>query len=283
MSHPQPPHGPHDPYQPNQPPVSGTPYPQGAPYQASGPYPPGDPYSPGGGYPPSGPYPPGGPGAPLGPPQPVGGGGGRKVLIVVIVVAVVALLCCVGGIVALVAATKQAADQVSEALPMPTVSYEPPAPATSAPAPGTPPSPAAPTTPGNRGETFDMKPGDTLVITDDDGTIEVTVTKFRTVTEACRSFAPKPEKGRYLIAEVTAKVTKGTGSINPFYFEWVADDGTTVNGLVGALSGCGDPLGSGNDLRTGSKRSGTVVFDVADAKGTLEYRHLFETAGSWKP
>lgn len=128
-----------------------------------------------------------------------------------------------------------------------------------------------------------MKAGDTLVITDNDGTVEITVAKFRTVSEACQTYAPKPQKGRYLIAEVTATVTKGTGSINPFYFEWVADDGTTVNGLVGALAGCGDPLGAGNNLRTGSKRSGTVVFDVADTNGALEYQHLFETAGSWKP
>ncbi|MEV6815864.1 hypothetical protein [Micromonospora sp. NPDC051296] len=256
-----------------QPPTSGAPYPPGAPYQAAGPYPPSGP------HPPSGAYPPGGYGYPPGaqPVAPSGAKSNKTILIVVIVVVVLALLCCVGGIVALIAGANRAAEEASESLPTPAVTRALPEPPSSAPTESGPPAPA------NVGETFNMRPGDTLVLTDNDGTIEITVAKFRTVTEGCSSFAPKPQKGRYLIADVTSTVTKGTGSINPFYFEWVADDGTTVNGLVGALSGCGDPLGSGNNLRAGSKRAGTVVFDVADTKGVLEYRHLFETAGSWKP
>ncbi|WP_425413615.1 DUF4352 domain-containing protein [Micromonospora inyonensis] len=128
-----------------------------------------------------------------------------------------------------------------------------------------------------------MKVGDTLVITDDEGTVEITITRFTTSNKGCRSFAPDPDEGLYLIADVTVRVIKGTASVNPFYFEWVAEDGKTANGLVGALSGCGTPLSSGVNLRTGSKRSGTVVFDVADRKGVVEYQHNFEAAGSWKP
>ncbi|WP_220039614.1 DUF4352 domain-containing protein [Micromonospora endophytica] len=218
---------------------------------------------------------------PYGPPQPTGGGGGKTVLIVVIVVAVVALLCCVGGIIALVAGFQQTSDQVPRAQATYAAPNLPSPPST--PTPIAPRTPATPTPSADRGETFNMEAGDTLVITDSDGTVEITVTRFRTVREGCQSFAPNPQQGRYLIAEVTATVTKGTGSINPFFFTWVAENGSTVNGLVGALSGCGEPLGAGNDLRAGSKRSGTVVFDVADTRGVLEYQHLFETAGSWKP
>ncbi|MFI9642064.1 DUF4352 domain-containing protein [Micromonospora sp. NPDC051925] len=246
------------------PPVSGAGYP---PVSGAG-YPPGS----GAGYPP----PPGGPGAPgypLGPPQPAPSSGTKVWIIIGVVVAVVLLLCC-GGIVAAVVAggrtANEAADEIERSLPTPG--------ATTAPAlPGDKPS-------STDDETFNMKAGETLVISDDDGTIEITVRSFSTSSKGCRSFAPPPDKGMYLIADVTATVTKGTASINPFYFQWVADDGTTVNGLAGALSGCGgDMLDSGSSIRAGSKRSGAVVFDVADKKGAVEYQHKFEAAGSWKP
>ncbi|SCF49947.1 protein of unknown function (DUF4352) [Micromonospora matsumotoense] len=248
------------------PPVSGAGYP---PMSGAG-YPP----PPGGGYPPP-PGAPGAPGYPLGPPP--GGSSGKKVWIVIgIVVAVLVLLCC-GGIVAaaVVGGTKanEAADDWERSLPTPG--------ATAAPTlPGEKPSAA----PSSTDETFNLKAGETLVINDDDGTIEITVRSFSTSSKGCRSFAPPPNKGMYLIADVTATVTKGTSSINPFYFQWVADDGTTVNGLAGALSGCGgDMLDSGSNIRAGSKRSGAVVFDVADKSGAVEYQHRFEAAGSWKP
>ncbi|TDB93217.1 DUF4352 domain-containing protein, partial [Micromonospora fluostatini] len=125
--------------------------------------------------------------------------------------------------------------------------------------------------------------GDTLVLTDDDGVLEITVTKFSSTDKACRSFSGPPSKGLYLIAEVEAEVTKGTSSINPIYFEWVAEDGTTTNGLAGIIAGCGDSLASGNNLPAGTKRSGVVVFNVADDDGVLEYNHRFRSAGSWRP
>lgn len=206
-----------------------------------------------------------------------GGSGGRTTLIVVITVVVVALLCCAGGVVALIAGMNRTADEIAEALPTPSVAV-PRTPEAWPPDGGIPPVFS-----DEEGETFNMRPGDTLVLSDNSGTIEITVTQFRTVTESCRSFAPAPQKGRFLIAEVRARVTKGTGSINPFYFQWRAADGSTVNGLVGAVYGCGDPLGAGNSLPTGSTRSGRVVFDVADTNGVMEYLHQFEIAGSWKP
>lgn len=131
--------------------------------------------------------------------------------------------------------------------------------------------------------TTNMKPGDTLIINDEDGTIRITVGNFRTSTTACKKYFPAPDEGMYLIADVTAEVTKGTGSINPFFFRWIASDGTESNGLSGAFSGCGKLLPSGNDLPVGSKRAGQLIFDVKDKNGTLEYEHKLKTAGSWKP
>ncbi|MEU9505171.1 hypothetical protein AB0D32_02665 [Micromonospora sp. NPDC048170] len=255
---------------PGYPPVSGTPgYPpvSGAPgYPPAGPgYPPAGP-----GYPPAGPgYPPGGPGYPLGAPHPVAPPKkNRTVLIIVAVVAVLVLLCCVGGIAALVAGANKAADDLEKALPTPGTTQA---------------APGGASAPTKNGETYNLRPGATLVLSDDEGTVEITVSRFTTETKGCRTYAPDPDKGMYLIAHVSATVTKGTGSINPFYFEWVAANGSRANGLASALSGCGDLLGSGNNLGVGSKRAGTVVFNVADKNGVLEYRHRFQTAGSWKP
>ncbi|PZF82797.1 DUF4352 domain-containing protein, partial [Micromonospora deserti] len=256
---------PGNPWTAPQPPVPGTPYPQmpGASYPAA-PVPPGGPG-----------YPPGGPGYPLGAPQPAAPTKNKKTILIIAIAAVaLTLLCCVGGIAAIIAGADKAADELDNALPTPAVTGVPDLPGA---------APSASASAGADGETFNMEPGDTLVLSDDEGTIEITVTKFTTATKGCRPYAPKPGKGLYLIAHVTATVTKGKGSINPFYFEWVAADGTTVNGLASALSGCGDTLNSGSNLRAGSKRTGTVVFDVANKNGALEYQHRFETAGSWRP
>ncbi|MFJ8689236.1 DUF4352 domain-containing protein [Micromonospora wenchangensis] len=280
------PYAPPSPYAP--PPVSGAPQPSYPPPTSGQPYPSyepggtppvsgaGYPPVPGGSYPPPGggyPPQPGGPGYPLGPAK-SGGSSSRNVWIVIgLVVALVVLLCC-GGIIALMVAGGNKADEAARefepSLPTPGVTAAPGL-------PGDPPS--SPTD-----ESFNLKAGQTLVISDDDGTIEITVRSFSTSTKGCRSFAPPPNKGFYLIADVTATVTKGTSSINPFYFQWVADDGTTVNGLAGAFSGCGgDLLDSGSGIPAGSKRSGSVVFDVADKNGVVEYQHKFKAAGSWKP
>ncbi len=128
-----------------------------------------------------------------------------------------------------------------------------------------------------------MPAGDKLIINDADGTIEITVGNFRTRNAACNEIMPGPKKGMFMIADVTAEITKGTGSINPFYFSWVAEDGTEENGIGGAFSGCGKLMTSGNNLPAGSKRSGQLIFDVKDQNGVVEYKHRFRTAGSWKP
>ncbi|GAA2706161.1 hypothetical protein ACFY2R_02345 [Micromonospora olivasterospora] len=303
MSHPQPPYGPQDPYQPNQepptapmpqypaeqggypppavpqPPVSGSPYPPPAPGPPYPQQPPvsGSPYQPpvsGSPYPPTSgaPYPAGAPGFPPGPAQPPKSNK-KPIIIIAVVAAVLALLCCIGGVVALVKGASDAAEEAKRDITLPTVTT----------APSDRPTPKSSSSSPASGETFNMAAGDTLVITDDDGTLEITVLRFRTTTKGCKSYSPEPDKGLYLTAEVTATVTKGNMSINPFYFQWVAADGTTANGIAGALAGCGDLLDSGVSLREGSKRTGVVTFDVADKNGVLEYRHKLETAGSWKP
>ncbi|RLP96006.1 DUF4352 domain-containing protein [Micromonospora sp. CV4] len=310
MTHPQPPVGPQDPQQPNpeppgtaasaapqqsaadptvpQAPVPPNPWSAGGnepqqPY-ASTPYPtapgqawPQPPFS-GGAYPAAGggAYPPpGGPGYPLTMPPPVPAKSSKKTVVVIAVTAaVLTLLCCAGGIVAVVIGANRVSNDVTDALPTPGVTRgvgQPPSEA---------PSPAPPSTDD---DTRNMSPGDTLVIDGSDGTVEITVTKFSTSTKPCKSYGLKPDEGMYVIADVTFAVTKGTGSTNPLYFQWVAADGTETNAIGGAFSGCGKPMLAGNDLTAGTKRTGSVVFDVPDTKGVLEYQHEFETAGSWKP
>ncbi|MET8832665.1 hypothetical protein ABZV78_01925 [Micromonospora sp. NPDC004540] len=312
MSHPQPPFGPQDPNQQPQepptqafptapmPPVSGSPYaPQpptsGAPYPpqppTSAPYPgaPQPPYPPAAGaafppppgqypppgeaYPPAGPYPPA-PGQ-FGPPAKKSN---KNVWITVgIVVAVMLLLCCGGGIFAIYSGAKKTQDAIDN-LPTPGVTYGNPV--DDSPTGGTSATPE----PGRTdGETFNMASGDTLILNDDDGTVEITVSNFRTKDKACQEYMPGPKNGMYLIADVTAEVTKGTGSINPFFFKWVGSDGSEESGVGGAFSGCGKLMGSGNNLPSGSKRIGQLIFDVKDKSGTLEYQHHLRTAGSWKP
>ncbi|MEV4655242.1 DUF4352 domain-containing protein [Micromonospora sp. NPDC049301] len=303
MTHPQPPVGPQDPQQPNpepptqpfpatpqqsasEPTVPQAPAPPN-PWSAGGNAPqppyasapdqtwPQPPFS-GGAYPAagSGGYPPPtGPGYPLTMPPPVPTKNSKKTVVVIAVTAaVLTLLCCAGGIVAVVIGANRAANEVTEALPTPDVTRGVGQPRNASPAP-------APSS----GDTRNMAAGDTLVIDGDDGTIEITVTKFSSATKPCTSYGLKPDEGMYVIADVTVTVTSGTGSVNPLFFQWVAADGTETNAIAGAFSGCGKPMPAGNDLTAGTRRTGSVVFDVPDTNGVLEYQHEFETAGSWKP
>ncbi|RKN24262.1 DUF4352 domain-containing protein [Micromonospora musae] len=268
-----------------QPPVSGAPQqpvsgnPWAAPGSAQQPTPPG-PYPPAGqpyptapsGYPPAG-YPP--PGFPPPGQQPPQKKSNKTVLIIVIVAAVLAVLCCGGGAAALIYGANKA-DEVVDTLPTAPATEDADEPPVLTPT--LPSSPDATTD----GETTNMPAGDTLVITDDDGTVEITVSKFSTRTKGCNEFAPEPDKGMYLIADVTVEVTKGTVSVNPLYFQWVAADGTETNAIAGLFAGCGENLEPG-EVSAGRKRTGTVVFNVANKNGMLEYLHRFQTAGSWRP
>ncbi|MEO3771492.1 DUF4352 domain-containing protein [Micromonospora sp. B9E7] len=290
MTHPQPSAGPQDPPQPNQePPTQPSPttppQPAGDPAVPQAPLPPSPwsaagsasqpPFSgaaypaAGGGYPVAG-----GLGHPLAAPPPVPPHGSKKTVVVVAVTAaVLTLLVCAGGIVAVVIGANRAATSVTEAGPTPGVTRGAAQPRAKVPSSTPPPA----------GDTRNMSPGDTLVIDGDEGTIEITVTKFSTATKPCTSYGLKPDGGMYVIADVTLTVTKGTASANPLFFNWVAADGSEANAVAGAFSGCGKPMPSAEDLTAGTRRTGSVVFDVHDASGVLEYQPMFETAGSWKP
>ncbi|WP_433315784.1 DUF4352 domain-containing protein [Micromonospora sp. CA-269861] len=255
MTHPQPPVGPQDPQQPN-------PQPQTRPYAAT-PQPPfsGSAYAAAGGHTDAGGgyRAPGGPGYPIIAPPPMQTDRSKKSAVVVAVAtAVFTLLTCAGGIVAVVIATNRASTTVSEARATPSM-----------------PQPVSSDTRG-------MSPGDTLVVNGQAGTVEITVTKFSSATKPCKSHGLKPGEGMYVIADVTVAVTKGTASTNPLFFQWVAADGTKTTAIGGAFSGCGKPMPA-DDLTAGTRRTGSVVFDVHDTSGALEYQDQFQTAGSWKP
>ncbi|WFF02796.1 hypothetical protein [Micromonospora sp. WMMD964] len=281
MTHPQPSAGPQDPQQPNQePPTQPSPTTPPQPADPAGPQtPPPSPWSAAG----SASQPPfsgaaypvaGGPGYPLAAPPTVPAQGSNKKTVVVVAVtaAVLTLLVCAGGIVAVVIGANRVAPRVTEAGPTPGVTrraIQPPADA---------PSSALPS-----GDTRNMSPGDTLVVDGDEGTIEITVTRFSTATKPCTAYGLKPDEGMYVIADVTLTVTKGTASANPLFFNWVAADGSEANAIAGAFSGCGKPMPSAEELPAGTRRTGSVVFDVHDTSGVLEYQPMFETAGSWRP
>ncbi|MFD6563013.1 hypothetical protein [Micromonospora profundi] len=229
---------------------------------------PGYPPPAGPGYPPpAGPGypPPAGSGYPPGMPPPATGANSTKtVLIIVVIAAVLALLCCVGGIVTMVVGANRAANETIESIPEL----------------GGPPTPA-PSSSG--GPPMNMPAGNSAQIDDERGVLKVTVTKFSTVTEPCRTSGLKPDKGMYLTADVTVSIVEGTGSINQLHFWWIAADGTKTSTIAGILSGCGTTLRPGTNLTAGTTHTGTIVFNVPDTNGILEYQHRFKTAASWKP
>jgi hypothetical protein len=194
-----------------------------------------------------------------------------------LIVAIVAGLCLIGGVLNAItgADTKNGA----------AVTTQPPATQTAKGQPADEEQPATEQPADDSGQ-FNLKPGTTLTITGDDGSVQdTTILSFKQHKGACGSFGADPENGTYLIAEVRVVQKKGTGSVNPLYFDFVGDDGTTSNSIGGAFSGCAkNDLDSTNSLRAGSKRSGQVVFDVKSAKGTVEMTPglIAETIGSWK-
>ena len=125
-----------------------------------------------------------------------------------------------------------------------------------------------------------MSPGSTLVIDDArQAPCEITVTKFSSATKPCKSYGLKPDEGMYVIADVTVAVTKGTPSANPLYFQWVAADGTETTAIGRRLLRLRQTDAGRNDLTAGTRRTGSVVFDVHDTAGALEYQDQFPTAG----
>jgi hypothetical protein len=214
-------------------------------------------------------------GAPLPPPPPAKK---RRALPWILGGLAVLLLLCCGGVGITLMAGKDAVDQAVEDLEASA--------AASAPAGDEPAQPVEEETdePATA-ETQNMAVGETLIITSNKGDeLRVTVTKVTSRAKACDDYMPAPESGKFVIATVQVKVVKGTGSVNPLYFTFVKPDGTTDNGISGAFSGCGKALASGNNLPTGSVRSGQLVFDVNPAKGQIVYEDIIGggVLGSWK-
>ncbi|MER5608213.1 DUF4352 domain-containing protein [Micromonospora tulbaghiae] len=220
-------------------------------------------------------------------------------LVVGLVVSGVALLACCGGLSAIVGGESETQRVSGGGVVVTTTA----APTTAAPTTAAPttaaPTTAAPTTaapeptevapePEPSDDDVSGKPlGTTLIHTTLDGEVEITVTRSKKYPKArksaCDSYSPGPDEGYYLVLDVKVKVVSGTGSINPLYFKFVDNDGYEASTISGAFSGCGKSLGSGNNLRAGTKRAGQLVFDVASVKGEVVYSQPFRgLSGSWK-
>lgn len=143
------------------------------------------------------------------------------------------------------------------------------------------PSPSAPT-PSATPATQNLKPGQTLVVVDEDGDeLQVTVRAPRT-NKGCSEFA-KPRSGGYLVLDVTVRVSRGTGDISPFAFNFLSPDSTTTEVAGGRVTECGKDLDNARNLPAGTKRTGQLVFDVKPARGQVVFKGAGnEIAGTWK-
>ena len=132
--------------------------------------------------------------------------------------------------------------------------------------------------------TENLAAGQTLTVTQGGDTMQVRLANFTSRKSACDDFMPAPESGRFLVVDVSVTVVSGSGSINPLFFTFVTDGGETVNSMSGLFSGCGRPLGSGNDFSAGTKRAGQLVFDVNPVKGQIVYEGGLgsNVLGSWR-
>lgn len=193
--------------------------------------------------------------------------------------ALVVVLCC-GG-----AAVFGGGDEQPQ---VKTKAAQPTARASTAPATTAPAEPVAPETtepepePEPTQDTMRLAVGKTATVTDQFGTIKVTVTKARKRTTGCKSYSIDPNNGHYLLVDVKVQVVEGEGSINPLWFTFVDADGQTAEMFGGIFAHCGAALESGNDFPAGSKRSGQVVFDVATTKGEVVFSGpLGDPRASW--
>lgn len=137
------------------------------------------------------------------------------------------------------------------------------------------------------GSKFDLEPGTVMTIAGPAGSIqEAVILSFKVYGAGCGGYGTDPKRGSYLVADLMVTQRKGTGAVNPLYFTFVGDDGTTVDTISGTFSNCAKTdLGATNALRAGTLRAGQVVFDVASPRGTVEYAPGglgTDAIGSWK-
>lgn len=132
---------------------------------------------------------------------------------------------------------------------------------------------------------FDVPIGTTITASKGKGTITAVLRSVKTYKQGCNNIAPDLKNGLLVVVDVLVTQKDGTGSVNPLDFTFVAEDGTTANGLSAAFSGCDDPRLSSSELRAGQKRAGKIGFDINSASGSLEWAPGglgAKTAGSWK-
>lgn len=135
------------------------------------------------------------------------------------------------------------------------------------------------------GKSFNLPVGATITVADGGDVIEATLRSVKSFKKGCNSLGVDPEQGLYVVLDVVVEQTKGSGSVNPLDFTFVADDGTSNDALSSLFSGCDEPSLDSTDLRAGQKRAGKIAFDVNSKTGTLEWAPGglgAETVGSWK-
>lgn len=206
------------------------------------------------------------PGYGAAPPQPPANKRMSTAAIIAIVVGGVLALCCIGGvaIAAFSDPPKDGKDTTSAGQPAVGATQTTAGPAK------TPPKAAA--------STFNLALGTPVTVTSGSGTVEVTVTAAKWQAAGCKGGMGPDDS--YLVVDVTVKITSGSESINPLFFDFVTSGGNTVNSVSGMFAGCKD-LGSGNGFPAGTVRSGQLVYDAPRGAGVVQYSHSFRQAGSW--
>jgi len=112
--------------------------------------------------------------------------------------------------------------------------------------------------------------------------VVVTLTNVKAGVKSGNQFV-KPSKGQFITADVTAEVRDGKYSVNSSMFKLVGADGTAYDTTT--MLDRQDI--SGNDITSGQKVSGTIVFDAAagaekGAKIALKSWLAEGDAGYWK-
>jgi hypothetical protein len=131
---------------------------------------------------------------------------------------------------------------------------------------------------GGGDNTQDMHLGDSITVTDDDGsTMSVTVNSVKYRTTGCDTGEfnlSDPKKGdAYIVIDVTYNVTSGKGSYNPFDWSAVDKDGNESSDIA-IFADCKPELGSSNALH--GKRHGLVVLEVKS--GVTHGQVIYSTA-----
>jgi Domain of unknown function (DUF4352) len=111
--------------------------------------------------------------------------------------------------------------------------------------------------------TATAKVGQTVTLTnkllDEKTAIDVTVAKPKQYAKEPGEFGSKPEKGVFLVLDVTVVSKEGTYGANPFNFKFVAKDGTASEIAIAVAF---KPQLDATDLSAGQKVAGKIVFDV---------------------